>query len=150
MSYGHFYLAVWAGVWFLILASSLFAIFRGGWPERLGGMLVLGMAVIFGIADEISAASIEVKLFLDGILALGFLALAIRFALLWVGTALLLQAAQFSLQAFYFVTDRSHDGVYAVVNNVITVSVLLALAAGTVMHRRRVAEFRRSALPAAS
>jgi len=74
-----------------------------------------------------------VLLGLDGALGLVFLALAVRYTSLWLGGAMLLQAAQFSLHAYYLVLDRHVDLLFAVVNNVVSWGVLLAILFGTLV-----------------
>ncbi|HYD46339.1 MAG TPA: hypothetical protein VEA79_13820 [Phenylobacterium sp.] len=114
---------------------ALFAWWKGDWPERGGGMLNLAAGaaafLVRLLVDEGSAQDVPLLL-VDGVLAFGFLVLAMIFASLWLGGAMLLQAAQFSLHAFYIVTSREHDWTYYLVNNVVTVGVLLAIVIGTI------------------
>jgi hypothetical protein len=59
---------------------------------------------------------------------------------------MLLQSAQFSLHAFYLVTERAHDPMHAWINNTTDLGVLLAIVIGTVLAiRRRVAHAREEA-----
>jgi hypothetical protein len=116
-----------------ILGVTVFAWAKGGWPERLGASLNLLIAVLFlvlqfGMPPAMLAPGLLV---LDGLLGIGFLALAIRYTSLWLGAAMLLQAAQFSLHAFYYVTAKSFDLLFAVVNNVVSWGILIAIVAGT-------------------
>ena len=53
----------------------------------------------------------------DLVCAVTLLMLVVRYASLWLGAAMLLQAVQFSLHAYYLVTDRPHDLIHAWVNN---------------------------------
>ena len=69
-------------------------------------------------------------LVLDGLLAFSFLALTLRFASLWLGGAMLLQAAQFSLHAYYYVLQREHDLLFAVVNNVVSWGLVWCILSG--------------------
>lgn len=121
--------------WLPLIGVALFAWWKGDWPERCGGMLNLaagGAAFLVRLAIDNGPAQDVPLLLVDGTLAFGFLVLAMIFASLWLGAAMLLQAAQFSLHAFYIVTSRNHDLMYSVVNNVVTVGVLLAIVIGTV------------------
>lgn len=116
-----------------ILGVTVFAWAKGGWPERLGASLNLLIAVLFlvlqfGMPPAMLAPGLLV---LDGLLGIGFLALAIRYTSLWLGAAMLLQAAQFSLHAFYYVTAKTFDLLFAVVNNVVSWGILIAIVAGT-------------------
>jgi hypothetical protein len=114
---------------------ALFAWWKGDWPERCGGWLNLaagGAAFLVRVLVEHGSAQDIPLLLVDGALAFGFLVLAMIFASLWLGAAMLMQAAQFSLHAFYIVTSREHDPTYALVNNVVTIGVLLAIVIGTI------------------
>jgi hypothetical protein len=116
-----------------ILGVTVFAWVKGGWPERLGASLNLFIAGLFlvlqfGMPPAMLAPGLLV---IDGLLGVGLLGLAIRYTSLWLGAAMLLQAAQFSLHAFYYVTAKSFDLLFAVVNNVVSWGILIAIVAGT-------------------
>jgi hypothetical protein len=115
-----------------ILAVGLLAVWKGQWPERIGGGVNALAAVTFVIAERVlpEGALSTTSLVLDAVIALTFLALTIRFAALWLGVAMLLQAAQFALHAFYYVSERPHDFLFAAVNNVVSCGVLLAIIGG--------------------
>lgn len=117
----------------VIVGVTLFAWLKGGWPERMGATLNLVAAALFLVLQfGMSAAALAPGLLvLDGIFGLGLLILAIRYASLWLGAAMLLQAAQFSLHAFYYVTAKPFDTLFAVVNNVVSWGILIAIVAGT-------------------
>ncbi|PIB93828.1 hypothetical protein [Caulobacter sp. FWC2] len=132
--HAHFQLVVLIG--WLLITSVCFAAWRWGeQAERLGGMLVFGVSVSFALADQLPSRELTrgAYLLLDGALALGLLVLALRFARAWVGVAVLLQAVQFSLHAYYLVAGKRYDNFYAMVNNLVSLGVLLSLAAGTVL-----------------
>lgn len=87
------------------------------------------------------------QLMSDFIAAVGFLLLAVRFASVWLGTAMLLQSAQFSLHAFYLVTERPHDLLHAWINNtnqwLIYLCILIGVALAVhhrIQHAREAAE----------
>jgi hypothetical protein len=126
--------------WYLqnsLLASialvTLLAWFKGGVPERVGASMNLIMALCFvGLQLTMQGPSLEIgMLTMDGLLGLGFLVLAVRYTSLWLGAAMLLQAAQFSLHAFYYVTHKPTDRLFAVVNNVVSWGTLLSIIVGT-------------------
>ncbi|WP_245863807.1 hypothetical protein [Caulobacter mirabilis] len=73
----------------------------------------------------------------EGLLALGFLVLAIRYASLWLGVAMILQGLQFSLHAFYIVMERERDWLFVAVTNVVTLAIILCILVGTVFAWRR-------------
>jgi uncharacterized membrane protein YdjX (TVP38/TMEM64 family) len=65
------------------------------------------------------------------------LILAVRFASLWIGAAMILQAAQFSLHAYYLVMELPHDRLHAWINNTDDWGILIAILVGTVLAIRR-------------
>lgn len=123
---------VWVGLWLLIFGVCGFALWRGGPPERIGAGLVLLIALIGGGVNQLpTETSRQIgHLTADGVLALGFLAVAVRYGSLWLGGAMLFQAAQFSLHAFFFVTQKPQNSFYGVVNNVNLFGVLICLLVG--------------------
>jgi len=131
--------------WLVTLGVLAFAWFKGGLPERYGASLkVVTSAAALGAHHLLKQDSISVALLtLDGLLAVGFLALAIRYASLWIGAAMLLQAGQFSLHAWYLVGEMPRDRFYAIANNLVTIGILLCILVGTTIawtRRRRAAQ----------
>lgn len=146
------YIAIWALLWALLLVVSAFAYFRGGPPERGGAIVVVVVTVASAIGDITMPehAFLIARLMAEGAAALGFLIIAIRYGSMWLGGVMLLQASQFSLHAFYFVTERAHDTPYVIVNNLNFLGILACLTAGTLAasRRRRRAEAAVIAAPA--
>jgi len=66
-----------------------------------------------------------------------YLLLAVRFANLWIGGAMLLQAAEFSLASFYLVTDRPLDHLHAWINNTCEWGIVLSILIGAVLSINR-------------
>jgi hypothetical protein len=131
----------------VLLATFAFAMWKGEVAERIGGSLNLA-AGVFAIAavhllgkDEQTIAQLVV----DAVLAMGFLFLAIRFASMWLGMAMLLQAVQFSLHAYYLVSESAYDLTYARINNIDTTGINICIILGTVMTIRRRMRLRREA-----
>lgn len=130
--------------WLFTLVVAGLAWWKGGNPERLGACLMVAAAIAVPIAHQFLSrdrASVAL-LTIDAAMAAGFLALAIRHASLWLGAAMLLQAMQFSLHAYYIVMEKAHDRLYSVLNNLNTIGVILCILAGTLIvwsHRRRAA-----------
>lgn len=153
------FVMVWALLWVLMLAVCAYAYLRGDKAERVGGILIVGVCFITAAVEAFvvtAIAPIDLKHFLlirlisDGVLACGFLVLAVRFAHLWLGAALLAQASIFAMQATYFVLERTHDALYAATNNVAFSVLLSALALGAWgAQRRRKAEVREALRPEA-
>jgi len=117
----------------VIAAVTAFAWLKGGWPERIGAALNLTAAVLFFVLQRMFAptALTTSLLVIDGLLGVGFLVLALRYTSLWLGAAMLLQAAQFSLHAFYYVVAKPFDLLFMVVNNLVSWGIIIAIVAGT-------------------
>lgn len=115
-----------------IVAVTALAWVKGGWPERIGAAMNLAIALLFFLLQLFMspAALAPALLIIDGVLGLGFLVLALRYTSLWLGAAMLLQAGQFSLHAFYYVTTKPVDRLFAVVNNVVSWGILIAILTG--------------------
>lgn len=121
--------------WAATLAVLAFAWWRGGSAERYGASLKIATSLVaLAIHHLFNQETISVALLVaDGILAVGFLILAIRYSSLWIGVAMLLQAGQFSLHAYYLVSELQRDRFYAIANNLVTLAILLCIVAGTVL-----------------
>ncbi|WP_223393122.1 hypothetical protein [Caulobacter segnis] len=98
-------------------------------------MLVLAAFTIVVLVNLVHGGKFVQGLYLalDGLLALGLLLLALRHATRWLGVAVLLQAVQFSLHAYYIVVGRRYDGLYVLVNNLVTMGVLICVLAGVIL-----------------
>src|SRR5580698_7992883 len=79
----------------------------------------------------------SVLLAVDFAFAVMLLVLAVRFANLWIGAAMMLQAAQFSMHAYYLVMELPHDRLHAWVNNTDDWGILIAIFVGTILAIRR-------------
>lgn len=125
--------------WLLLAAACLGAWRWGGRAERSCAMLVLATFVVVVLASLLYNGKFiqGFHLAVDGALALGLLALALRHATRWLGVAVLLQGVQFSLHAYYIVAGRRFDGLYVLVNNLVSLGVLISLLAGVAMSWRK-------------
>jgi hypothetical protein len=82
----------------------------------------------------------------DFAFAVILLILAVRFASLWIGAAMILQAVQFSLHSYYLVMELAHDKLHAWINNIDDWGILISICVGTVLAiRRRAAHTREAA-----
>lgn len=126
-------------VWLAILATFLFAIWKGGRSERWAGSLVVaGSIYAFVIHRAISGETLATALLAgELVLAMGFLGLAIRYASLWLGGAMLLQAVQFMLHAWYLLGEIQADIFFSIINNIDTIGILLCIVLGTLTAWRR-------------
>src|SRR5690606_38863510 len=110
---------------YLLTISTLlvgaFAWWKGGPAEKICG------------AANASAGLQVGFLVIDCGLALVFLALAVRYASLFLGVAMILQGAQFSLHAYYMVSERHLDQFYLLTNNTISWLVLACIVIATLV-----------------
>jgi hypothetical protein len=126
-------------VWLAVLATFLFAVLKGGIAERYAATLVVvGALYAFGVGRLLDNEMQTLALLLgEFLLAMGFLVLAVRYASLWLGGAMLLQAVQFTLHAWYMLGERRPDMFIVIVNNADTVGILLCIVLGTITAWRR-------------
>ncbi|WGM41229.1 hypothetical protein [Caulobacter sp. NIBR1757] len=126
-------------VWLAVLATFVFAVLKGGIAERFAATLVvIGALYAFGVGRLLDNEMRTLALLLgDFLLAMGFLTLAVRYASLWLGGAMLLQAVQFTLHAWYMLGERRPDMFHVIVNNADTVGILLCIVLGTATAWRR-------------
>jgi len=125
--------------WAVTLAVCVLAWWKGGPAERTGALLIIGAAVAVWLSHNLLPPTIAgtALLVIDAAMAMGFLILAIRYASLWLGGAMLFQAAQFSLHAYYLVMERPYDRLYSIINNIDTAGVLVCILTGTMVAWRR-------------
>lgn len=119
----------------LLVATGvcLVAFWKGGTTERIGAGIILANLIfdIFGGPALPAAFQPTLRLVLDALTASSLLALTLWYASLWLGAAMLLFAAQFTLHSYYIVTSRPTDYLHALVNNLNYMGVVLCLATGT-------------------
>jgi hypothetical protein len=143
--FGYHILAV--ALWGAILAVSAFALWKGDVAVRLAALTHLSVQVVtFLINPRFGDIGGESALLaVDFISAVIFLLLAVRFANLWIGAAMLLEAGQFGLHAYYLVMDLPHDKLHAWINNTSDAAILLCILAGAVLAIRRRMDLAREA-----
>lgn len=132
----------------------MLAFVKGGPAERAGALLIL---IAWGFQSLLQSLSIDgfkaslglVKapmLFSDFLLATGLLLLALRFASLWLGMAMIAQGGQLGAHAFFIAYGGEHRYIFAVWSNVTSAVLLASLLTGTVTcWRRRVVSRQRAA-----
>lgn len=118
------------------LASGVFALVKGGKPERIGAAIILANLVAVG-ANDILLHDQRILLTIDGLTAVALLPLTLRYASIWLGAVMLLYGLQFGLHAFYFVLERPKDALHVWVNNANFFAISAALAIGTIMSLMR-------------
>jgi hypothetical protein len=119
-----------------------FAVWKGDVVVRWAAFIQLCTSVDSLLAPALGTEWNEtVELGAGLVAAVIYLLLAVRFANLWIGAAMLLEAAEFALDSFYFVTDRPLDHLHAWINNTCEWGIVLCILLGTVLAitRRRAA-----------
>ncbi len=123
------------------LVVWVIALWRGGAAERWGAAVVATNQIVglaFVMMGGKGQTSLIVQLSLDGAAAVALLLVLLRFGRPWLGVAMLLYAAQFTLQSIYLVAEINKNYWHFLVNNLIFIAIHLALAAGTAQHWMRV------------
>jgi len=125
--------------WTVLVAILVVAFLKGGLAERFGALLVLISAAAAMAIHVLAPRDLQPTLLLmdEAFLALGFLLLALRYTSVWLGGAMILQAVQFSLHAYYLVGELPRNRTYAIINNVDTIGVLACILVGTLLAWRK-------------
>ncbi len=131
----------------VLVVVFAFALWKGDRAERLGASFNLAAGLLavppqFLLSPDTQPLAL---LAIDGALAAGFLFLALRYASLWLGAALLLQAVQFSMHAYYLLMNAQPDYNYMAVNNFDSYGINLCIAAGVMLSWRSRAKSARAA-----
>ena len=128
-------------------AVCLVAFWKGDSAARIASIInILNAAALPALRIFLGYQTGEVvQLASDFGASIGFLLLAVRFASMWLGAAMLLQSGLFSLHAFYLVTDRPHDRLHAWINNTDQWALYLCILLGVVLDARRRAAAAREA-----
>lgn len=133
--------------WVVATATALVvmaALLKGGPAER-GGAVMVAVAWTIILAAETLGAHGFVSLWVvsvpmlitDFLLSFGLLLLALRYASLWLGVAMLAQSAQLALHAFYIAAGGGHAHTFAVGSNVSSAVLLAAILVGTLSSWRK-------------
>lgn len=131
--------ALFYATWVVTLVVSAFALWKGDVPVRLAALthLCVGLATLLIHPRNGDIGGESALLAVDFASAVIFLLLAVRFANLWIGAAMLLEASQFALHAYYLVMELPHDRLHAWINNISDDGVLLCIFLGAVLTIRR-------------
>lgn len=124
--------------------GALFALWKGGTAERSAAVVVIINVLIGQTGNMLAPASDNViRLVNDGLTALVLLGITVRYGAPWMGGVMLFYAAQFAMHSYYLVTARpTGDYLYALINNINFIAVVLCLIIGTAVawrHRLRAA-----------
>ena len=118
------------------LGSCVFALLKGGTPERIGALIILAN-LIATAANENLLQDQRILLTIDAVTAVALLPLTLRYASVWLGVVMLLYGLQFGLHAFYFVLERPKDALHVAINNSNFCAILRSLGFGTVQAWRK-------------
>jgi len=134
----HTHIAPFLGMAATALVCAL-AWMRGSSAERWGCIIVVVGSVVSLLIQLFLPRELRsvVTLLCEGLYGLSFLILALRYTSPWLGGAMLLQAIQFSLHAYYIVGERRHDETYSLVNNLNSAGVLICILLGIATAWRR-------------
>jgi hypothetical protein len=133
---------VFFGLTLLALLIWVFAFWRGGAAERWGAAIIMAnqlLTTVFVVLERSRPGPINmlVQLTLDGVTAVALLLILLRFGRAWLGVAMLLYAAQFTLQSVYLVAELKKDALHVYLNNLDFIAVHISLVVGTLQHWRR-------------
>jgi hypothetical protein len=140
-------LIVYAG-WVGLLGTLAFAFWKGERAEQFGAafnLIAAGVTLLLHLIFPAPWRGFGL-LAADFALATGFLLLAMRYASIWLGVAMLFEAAQFALHGYYLVADKRHDYTYGLINNINTTAIQVAIVAGVAYAWYRRSRRDRSAL----
>ena len=120
----------------------LWALLAGSRAERISALIFLVAIVSSKLVEELTSAQHAGTIFLtiDGLMALGYLILALVFGYLWIALMMFTMAGFFSIHAFYEMTNRDLDPTFAHLSNLATLVLLASLAIGVWTARRRRAD----------
>jgi hypothetical protein len=122
-----------------LIIACLFAFVKGGLAERYGAVIICmswfgGYVISFMLKTVFSAQSRELTfLAMDAILALGMLALAFRFAKLWLGFAMLMLSGELALHGAAMGDWGFSFRDYIIFNNILSFGLLVLLIGATIV-----------------
>jgi hypothetical protein len=137
----------------LLVSLTLFALvvcalafWRGGAAERWGAAIFASQQLVFLILIYVveggarEQTSLLVQLVSDGVAAVALLFVLLRYGRPWLGIAMLLCAAQFTLQSVYLVGEIEKNYWHVLVNNLNFIAIHVSLLVGTAQHWMRSAK----------
>lgn len=129
-------------VYALAVTIPLWALIAGGTAERLSALIFILTTPASLFVQQVFPLRHAGTIFLtiDGLMALGFLILALVYRHLWIALMMFTMAGFFSIHAFYEMTDRDLDWTFALLSNLATLVLLASLAIGVWTARRRRAD----------
>lgn len=130
---------------FLVLVFALaaiipvWALIAGGQAERIAAVLFLLATLASKVVEQASPPRHAGVVFLaiDGVMAIGFMSLALLYRHMWISLMMFAMAGFFAIHAFYEISERDLDPTFAFVSNLATLVLLVSLALGVWSSRRR-------------
>jgi hypothetical protein len=121
-------------LWLASIITTVFVLWKGDAAARYAALthaaVEIATFIIHPRLGDFGAESLLLTVDLASSVVL--LLLAVRYASLWLGGAMLLQSAQFSLHAYYLVMEMPQDRMHAWINNSCDWGILICLIVGTV------------------
>jgi hypothetical protein len=125
--------------------AGVIALFKGDKPERLGAVVFIGAILVtdavFALSKPLGysiALSIPyIDLVSTFALSCFFLYLAIRYASLWLATAMIVQASELYFARTYIDAESPNFNLYAIELNLICISVLTILSTAALWSWRK-------------
>jgi hypothetical protein len=126
----------------LTVAIPLVALVAGKTPERIAALIYVFNAIATGICGYFLGFKDigTILLTFDGIMALSFIVLAVRYNYIWIALMMGAMSGYFAIHAYYLAMAIPLDKMFAISSNIATGVVLLSLTIGVVTSRRRPAE----------
>ena len=126
----------------LTVAVPLVALVAGKTPERIAALIFVLNTAASALSGKIWGFRDIGNLLLtfDGLMALSFMVLAIRYSYLWIALLMGAMSGYFAIHAYYLMTHRPLDETFALMSNLATLVATLSIAIGVVTSRRRPAE----------
>jgi len=129
----------------VLFGCSVLVLVKGGPAERAAMLLLAGAWVGAFAAQAVTGeiAPSVLFLFTDLALAVGFLALAIRYASVWLGGAMMLEGALFFIHSAHLSDDSQLSYGYLLAMNILSYCVLACVVGGACASWRRRVRLRR-------
>lgn len=121
------------------VAVPLVALVAGRTPERIAAAIFAVATLATGFSGQIWKFKDigNLLLAIDGVMALSFLALAIRYNYLWIALMMGAMSGYFAVHAYYMIAHRALDETFALLSNLVTSIALLSIAVGVWTSRHR-------------
>ncbi|MEI7573586.1 MAG: hypothetical protein WCJ52_10740 [Phenylobacterium sp.] len=126
----------------LNVAVPLVALVAGKTPERIAALIFIlatGATILAGNLWKYKEIG-TLLLTIDGLMALSFLVLAVRYNYLWIALMMGAMSGYFSIHAYYLAMAIPLDTMFAMASNIATGVVLISLSIGVWSSRSRPAE----------